>query len=215
MSSSGVRRGFLKREPSQARGRSLVAAVVETFDQMLRNSNEEREVTIEALLHRAGVSVGSFYEYFSNRDSLVGSLFERATRDNFAALLAKYDAAPPASLDEAVAYCSLLVAHAYLEHRVRTRVLIAGIGKLGLMAVVVAERDRFAAELAKRVERFDLGISPARVTAAMILACDAAMGVVTAELYRPPRAVEQIGAEIAAIALAIIAMAAPQPTAGP
>jgi len=197
-------RGFLRRAPVQARSWRLVDAVVVAFDQLLRTSADERDVTIESVLHRAGVGIGSFYEYFTNRDSLVGALVERATRDNFDALLATLDTPPPNSLDEAIDRLATGVVATYLHHRLRTRVLISGIGRFGLLPVVNAERDRFAERLAEKLRRFRPALSPEAARAAMREFCDAAIGVLVGELYRPPRPDGEIATQLARLGRALL-----------
>jgi AcrR family transcriptional regulator len=197
-----AQRSFLRRTPVQERSRALVDAVVATFDQMLRSSDDD--VTIESLLQRAGVGIGSFYEYFSNKDSLVGSLFERVTRENFDGLLAGIDAAQPGTPLDLARELALHVSRAYLLHRTRTRVLIGGIGRLGLMKHVVAERDRFAGQLADRLLRFWPDVPLAHLRSLATEGCDAAMGVVVGELYRPPRPLAEITDQLTELALTLV-----------
>jgi AcrR family transcriptional regulator len=195
---------FLRREPTQARSRALVDSIVDAFDQLLRTFSDERDVTIERLVARAGVGIGSFYEYFTNRDSLIGALVERATRENFDALLADYDKHEPTTLEDAVALFANRIASTYLAHPARTRMLLIGIGRLNLLDAITAERDRFAAELATRASRLVPGRDRESLLQSMIAACDAVMGVVVGQLYRPPRSLEDASRELAQIGLAVL-----------
>lgn len=195
---------FLKREPTQARSRVLVDSIVVAFDQLLRTLGDERDVTIERIIGRAGVSLGSFYEYFTDKDSLVGALVERATRENFAALLAAYDDEPIADMASALTFFATRVTDTYLAHPARTRMLLAGIGRLRLMRVVTTERDRFARELAKRAVKLTAR-SEAELAAVLVSACDAMMGIIVGELYREaPRPRADIIAQMVAMSSAVL-----------
>ena len=198
-------RRLLRREPTQARSRALVESVLVALDQLLRTVSDERELTIERLVERAGVGIGSFYEYFTNKDSLLGVLVERATRDNFQQLLATFDAQPRPDIESAVRALARLVAETYLAHPARTRMLLAGIGRLNLTKVVNAERDRFATELATRMGPLLPGLAHDEVVAVSIESCDAAIGVIVGHLYRGPQPIDRVADQLAVIVLAIIA----------
>jgi AcrR family transcriptional regulator len=182
----------------QSRSRAVVAALVEAFDDLLRRTPDEDAVTLEALVNRAGVGIGSFYEYFSNKDALVGVLVGKATVDNFDRLLAQMDAADE-NLESKLRVLARAAVETYVKHPARTRILLAGVARLGLMSMVIRERDRFAREVAARL----LPHLPAGVVTlpvferTVIVACDAVMGLATAELYRdPPSSEAAVEAEL-------------------
>lgn len=197
-------RRYLRREPTQARSRVLVDSILVAFDQLLRTFGDERDVTIERILSRAGVSLGSFYEYFTNKDSLVGALVERATRDNFVTLLAAYDAYSPRDLTDAVRFLAERIVDTYLAHPARTRIWLGGIGRLQLMRLVTAERDRFAGELTKRAARL-ISRPDAELRDRMITGSDAMIGIIIGELYRErPRARDEVVAHMVEIGVGIL-----------
>jgi AcrR family transcriptional regulator len=186
---------LLRKQPMQSRSRAVVSALVEAFDELLRRSPNEDSVTLEALVTRAGVGIGSFYEYFSNKDALVGVLVGKATVDNFEQLLARIDADPSSDLEGKLRVMARAAVETYVKHPARTRMLLIGIARLGLMPLVTRERDRFAAEVATRLVPFVPEVPLASLERTVIVACDACMGLATAELYRdhpsPETAVER------------------------
>lgn len=196
---------FLRREPTQARSRVLVDSILVAFDQVLRTIGDERQATIDRIIDRAGVSLGSFYEWFNDKDSLAGALVERATRDNFVQLLAAYDAYAPRDLRDAITFFAERVADTYLAHPARTRLWLAGIGRLNLIRHVTAERDRFAGELAKRAAPLASRSEP-ELARAMVPACDAVMGIAVGELYREsPRPRADVIASMVEVGMAMLA----------
>ena len=205
------RKRLFRREPSQARSRALVDAIVTAFDQMLRTFGNEDDVTVEKLVDRAGVSIGSFYEYFRNKDGLLGMVVERATRENFDALLRAFDASPSHDLESTIRFLADHVAATYLAHPVRTRMLLSGIGRLNWMRTITAERDRFAVEMAKRAEKLLPDFPREHLVDKMIELCDVAMGVVISHLYREPRSVDAVARQLTALGLAIVSAPPPKP----
>lgn len=163
------------------------------------------EISVERLSERAGVAVGSFYEYFSGKDSVLGVLIGRVTRANFEELAGKLEAGDGTTLEEEVHSFARVVVEAYLAHPVRTRVLIDGIGRLGLLRVVSDERDRFATVLAARAMRYFPGEDPRAVEATMRRAADAVMGVLGFAVVRgAPIDHDDMAAELAEMGLGII-----------
>jgi AcrR family transcriptional regulator len=181
-----------------------VEALLQAHEEAILAGRDDA-ATLQQTLERAGVSAGSFYEYFENSDGLLGALLARATRHNFAQLLAALDQRTFASLREQVEAEAAAVAHAYLRSPAMTRVLAASAYRLGLAPVVIAERDRFAVELAARAARHLPNRDRATLERQMILVCDCVMGVVLGDLFRPtPRSVDDAARDFAAIALGIL-----------
>lgn len=83
-----------RRRPVQERSRATVTAILDAASQLF----DRGSATTTAIAERAGVSIGSLYEYFRNKDAVLGALMDRHTRDGEAALLARLDPADAAAL---------------------------------------------------------------------------------------------------------------------
>lgn len=191
---------FLRRIPRQSRSRSLVDAVLQAFDDILR---QEEDPKLGHVAERAGVGAGSFYEYFAGKDQLLGALIGRVTRENFQSLVQAMDAAGD-DLETLTRVMSRRVLETYLEHPRRMRVISYGIGRLRLLPVVVAERDRFANELAKRVLPLVPHAELSDLQATMRTVCDSAMGIINGALYRDPIDLDALTDTLAGLILALI-----------
>jgi AcrR family transcriptional regulator len=66
--SSGARR-----EPSQQRSRAIVASIVEAGRRLLAEGGEAA-LTTNRIAERAGVSIGSLYRYFENKQAIVAAI---------------------------------------------------------------------------------------------------------------------------------------------
>ncbi len=196
---------FFRRPPKQSRSRAVVSAVVEALDEHLRRGEGLPDLRIESLVRRAGVGIGSFYEYFSSKEALLGALIGRVTRENFDSLVVEVDAADQSSLEALAQSTADAVVQAYLAHPARTRVVISGIVRLGLVETIIEERDRFADVLADRVAKLLPERDSADLRSVMRMVSDSAMGVISAELYRSqPRPLDDISTDIAKLALALL-----------
>lgn len=83
-----------RKAPSQSRAEETVAAIVEAAAQVLETEGFEGFNT-NAVARRAGVSIGSLYQYFPGKDALTVALIHRETKrfyDDMAIALTKRSA---------------------------------------------------------------------------------------------------------------------------
>jgi len=69
-----------RKRPVQSRSRQTVATILQATAQVLVQRGYDRTTT-NAVAERAGVSIGSLYEYFPNKEALVAALAEAHVAD--------------------------------------------------------------------------------------------------------------------------------------
>lgn len=139
--------GTQRRRPSQARSRRSVDAIVEASAQVLE-SHGYQAATTNRIAERAGVSVGTLYQYFDNKDEIFDLLIEREAESYLQALEAH---APGPGTPPRVAVRQLLEA-AYAHHR-----LVLGVRLVmrNLPSTAYGDRSKsIRAEMHKLVMRF-------------------------------------------------------------
>lgn len=175
---------FLRRTPRQDRSRAVVDAIVDAYAERVESGEGVSEHALSDLMRRAGVAAGSFYEYFSGRESLLGGLIARLTQKNFDELLMTLERAEPRSLDELIRAMASASARTYLARPKVLRAVVEGIERFGLHKHIVHERDRFVAEVAARSTHLAPHMSAHELEHAMRVVADAAMGVIVAAALR-------------------------------
>lgn len=70
-----------RKQPRQARARALVDAVVEATEKVLAEEGAEG-LTTTRVAEVAGVSVGSLYQYYPSKESLIAAVIERRIEDD-------------------------------------------------------------------------------------------------------------------------------------
>ena len=90
-----------RRAPKQERARATVEAILEATAQLLVEVGYHNTST-NKIAERAGVSVGSLYQYFKNKESIVAALVEQFADRQFELLAARLSAVVGAPLEDAV-----------------------------------------------------------------------------------------------------------------
>lgn len=88
-----------RKTPRQARSRALVEAILEATARVLSERGYAGTST-NLVAEHAGVSIGSVYQYFPNKDSLITALHERHAAQLHAVMTAALDLPQPATLRE-------------------------------------------------------------------------------------------------------------------
>jgi AcrR family transcriptional regulator len=101
-----------RKRPRQARAQATWDALVEAAAQLLAAHGLAR-LTTNAVAERAGVSIGSLYQYFPNRDALMVALIERQQAQQAKRLAATLAQLPAADLRSSV---TMLVRAAMAHH---------------------------------------------------------------------------------------------------
>lgn len=91
-----------RKTPRQARSKALVTAVLDATAQVLVDKGYAGTST-NVVATRAGVSIGSVYQYFPNKDALIAALRERHATELYEALEAVLNSRNPQSLEDKLA----------------------------------------------------------------------------------------------------------------
>lgn len=134
------RRAGARKQPSQTRSKALVDALIQTTARVLLRDGWQA-LTTNRIARDAGVSVGSLYQYFPNKESLLLALVERIADEMTARLLDVGTALRGASVDEGIS----MIVRAALDVSLRDAPLYR--------AVLVELPRQGALELFERVNR--------------------------------------------------------------
>lgn len=90
-----------RKAPKQQRSRATVDAILTATTQILGEHGYDKATT-NLIARRAGVSIGSLYQYFPNKDALVAALAERHLESVAARLMTQLELAKALPLREAL-----------------------------------------------------------------------------------------------------------------
>jgi AcrR family transcriptional regulator len=173
---------FLRKQPRQARSRSVVRAILHAGIESLTTGGDEA-ITMEAVARRAGVGIGSVYDYFSDRRALVAAIVaacaDHALRRTEAAL------ATTVALDLEVAAGRIVdaVHGSYAADPAAARNVTLAAINLGLMPIFVEATARSSGALASALrERPDVDADSVECLSQIF--CQTLLGQVIAMTWR-------------------------------
>ena len=98
-----------RRKPTQSRSKILVDAIIQACQQVLDNEGEEY-LTTQRIAEVAGVTIGSIYQYFPNKEAILANLFsekiaaesDQISRDSTKRVLAQVKVSLRSTLREVI-----------------------------------------------------------------------------------------------------------------
>ena len=97
-----------RKKPAQARSRATVEAILEAATRILRDQGLAG-LTTNRVAERAGVSVGSLYQYFPGKEALLAALIEREASADLEALRGLFEGSDALPLGVAIVTQLLLL----------------------------------------------------------------------------------------------------------
>ncbi len=91
----------LKKQPKQVRSQEMVETLLQSTTRILRQEGRE-SLTTNRIAEVAGVSVGSLYQYFPNKESLLGELRKRYEAQFLERIIRAFGSSASLPLREAV-----------------------------------------------------------------------------------------------------------------
>lgn len=89
--------------PTQGRSENLVQSILTAATRILEKSGFDQSTT-NRIAEVAGVSIGSFYQYFPNKGALVAALIDRQIEKNLSKMEETIHSAPHENLAQAIPY---------------------------------------------------------------------------------------------------------------
>lgn len=176
---------FLKKKPQQSRSRSMVDAILVSALERIadaRSDEDEERVSVHDVAARAGVGIGSLYDYFRDRGSLLSAAAAKVAQDNldaFHALLAETSSLP---LREAIESVIDFALQTYTADPQKVRVIFRLTARLNLLTTLARSQTVFAASLAEAMKR-RTDVRVADIDSASWMVTQALMGIVMALVW--------------------------------
>jgi AcrR family transcriptional regulator len=194
---------FLKKVPQQSRSRTLVDSVLGAVIERLRGKAEDN-VTIQEIAARAGVAMGSLYDYFPDRESLLNAALTKLSADNLEAFEAALARTADRPLRDAVTVCADFLLETYARDQKSLRMLLSVTARLGLLPALATSQTAAAHALADALRRRE-DVKVADVDTAAWLLTQSMMGVAMMLVWQDdPPAREDVRRAVITMAVAYL-----------
>ena len=113
----------MRKAPTQARAAHTVDAIVEAATQILQSDGEER-LTTNRIAERAGVSIGSLYQYFADKEAIVEAIAERERNKVVAAIVKSLSEVDTADFEVCIREIVRTLVNAFARRRRARRIVL-------------------------------------------------------------------------------------------
>lgn len=120
---SGQRTESVRKSPTQVRAVMTVAAIIEAATQILQSDGEER-LTTNRIAERAGVSIGSLYQYFADKEAIIEAIAERERDQIIATILRSLGRKEATDLESRVRDVIRTIIGAFVRRKRARRIVI-------------------------------------------------------------------------------------------
>lgn len=103
----------LKKAPKQERSRFLFDSIVQAAQNIFSHS---QDISINKIAEKAGVSIGSLYQYFPNKDAIIDEIGRRTVGDRIAEFEKKLEQVRGQPLEQALDNLVDFACDAYFKH---------------------------------------------------------------------------------------------------
>lgn len=144
-----------RREPRQERARFTAASILEAAAEVIDEVGWARAST-NRIAERAGVSIGSLYQYFDSKEAILAKLIEQhreSVHEVVVAAVARLFGDPPEAVDEAFRGLFRALIGLHREDPVLTRVLASDVPRQRSIKAHEGDFERFAAFLKQMLEQ--------------------------------------------------------------
>lgn len=196
-------RTTLKKQAQQERSRDTVDAILKAASHILVKAGFDRASTTR-IAARAGVSVGSLYQYFPGKEAVVAELIDRHVAETFATVLARVDALQEEPPAVAVPALVAMLFDAYAVDPALHRVFIEQVPRVGRLVrigeVECGLRAAVAVYVRAHTRELRAGLDP-EVAAVVVVRAVAAVTYAAVVEREEKSAREVLMAETAELAL--------------
>jgi AcrR family transcriptional regulator len=184
-------RTFPRKQPKQERARETVEAILTATARILVRDGLERAST-NRIADQAGVSIGSLYQYFPNKQALVAALMERHIRDMYGDLEREIPRLASLPLRRAVRELVELMIRAHAVEPKLHRVFMEQVPRVGPLERIVDLERRFEALVRDMLEHLRPRVRPRNREIAAFVVIQAVEALThAAVLYHPERLVDE------------------------
>lgn len=171
-----------RKAPKQSRSKAVVEAIYEATIRILPRIGSQ-SITTKKIADLAGVSVGSLYQYFPNKESVLGSLMDLVLKSEMEKFNAKINEINGSSMQETTDAVIDFALDMFLSEKEKVREIFKKAPELGRVPSIFNMRRAVVARLAEEMKKHHPGEAAEEYTRVSFIAVNSVMGVILTMLY--------------------------------
>jgi len=170
------------KEPKQSRSKAMVDAIFEAAVRILPKIGSQK-ITTKKIAEVAGVSIGSLYQYFPNKEALLGALMDLGLNKMTSEMHAKIDSFEGDSGEELIGSLVETAFTIMLSEKEKIREIFRYAPELERVPAMFKFRQEIVERIAKELKRLHPGFADEEYVRASFIGVHSLMGVCLTMLY--------------------------------
>jgi AcrR family transcriptional regulator len=170
------------KKPKQGRSKALVEAIFEATVRILPKVGS-RGITTKKIADLAGVSIGSLYQYFPNKESVLSAVMDTVMKGKFAEFQKKIDEVSDKSIEESTNAIVDFTLDLFLAEKEKVREIFMLAPELGKVPGILKLRQSVVERFSEEMKKHHPGRTREEYLRVSFIAVNSVMGVVQTMLY--------------------------------
>lgn len=189
-----------RKEPKQARSKAIVESIFEATVRILPKIGSHN-VTTKKIADFAGISIGSFYQYFPSKESVLTSIIDAAAKSKTNEIQKRIEQIDGKTMREATDSLVDLGLEVFLKEKEKVREIFRQAPELGKIPTLLKLRQTVVDRLALEMKKHQPGKPDEEYRRVSFVAVNSLMGVVHTMLYdeKQTYTIEQLSFELKAM----------------
>ena len=168
--------------PQQSRSKELVNAIYEATVRVLPKIGNQA-LTTKKIAEIAGVSIGSLYQYFPNKEAVLMAVMDKSINDTKEEVDHYIDQLKGKSIDEAIDFVIDFTIKHFLTDKETVREVFRRAPELNRIPTILDLRQHVVHRLAEAMEQHHPGLTKAEYTRISFIAVNSVLGVLQTMIY--------------------------------
>lgn len=178
------------KSPQQSRSKELVNAIFEATVRVLPKIGNQA-LTTKKIAEIAGVSIGSLYQYFPNKEAVLMAVMDRAIKETADEVDRNLDQLEGKSVEEAIDFVIDFTIKHFLTNKETVREVFRRAPELNRIPIILDLRQHVVDRLSTVIEKHHPGLKKSEYVRVSFIAVNAVLGVLQTMIYDEKQSYDQ------------------------
>lgn len=180
-----------RKTPKQERSADTVDVILEAATRLLEQEDDDSRINTRLIAQKAGVSVGSLYQYFPGGEALMSMLIQRYVKKRFVEVAARIQALEHLPLEVAIRELVDSLIEIELRNRKIAKRLVEWLGSVGDFSMIAQIDEATESSIEACLRRVESKIRPMDLKFASFMLFNMVRAFLSAAHFRYPELLEK------------------------